>query len=60
MKKLMTLALGLSLFTGSAVFAADRGHAPDARGRGRNDVKRDRRDAGRDRHDAHNDRRGRR
>lgn len=47
MKKLMTLALGLSLFSGSAVFAAGRpGPAPrgrnDARdNRGRNNARRD-------------------
>lgn len=52
MKKLMTIALGLSLFTGSAMFAADRHPAPgrgDAkRGDQRGDNRRaDHRDAGR-------------
>ncbi len=44
MKKLMTLALGLSLLSGSAAFAAD--HRPDNRGR-KEDARKDRRDNGR-------------
>lgn len=54
MKKMMTLALGLSLFSGSALFAA--GHpAP----RGRNDARRDDRGRSNARKDArHDDRRG--
>ncbi len=39
MKKMMTLALGLSLFSGSALFAAGR---PAAGPRGRNDAHGDR------------------
>jgi hypothetical protein len=38
MKKMMTLALGLSLFTGSALFAAP--HPGPARNQGRNDKRR--------------------
>ena len=38
MKKILTLALGLSLFTGSSVFAAERPRV-DARNRGRNDAR---------------------
>jgi len=44
MKKLMTITLGLSLFSGSAIFAADRHPAPRGRGDARHA---DGRDAGR-------------
>ena len=54
MKKMMTLALGLSLFTGSAMFAAVRPAAGKDRARNnvRDDKKRqdDRRDPHRDDH----------
>lgn len=58
MKKMMTLALGLSLFSGSALFAAGR-PAPRGRNdaprddRGRNNARRDNRQG--DRRGAHND-----
>ena len=51
MKKMMSLALGLSLFTGSALFAASR-PAP-GRERGRNEARNDKR-----RDDHRGDRRG--
>jgi hypothetical protein len=41
MKKMMTLALGLSLLAGSA-FAAPNRPGPDARNRGRNEARNDR------------------
>jgi len=51
MKKMMTLALGLSLFSGSALFAAGR---PAAGPRGRNDAHGARNNARKDaRHDDH-------
>jgi len=49
MKKLMTLALGLSFLTGSSLFAGAR---PVDRGRARNEAKNDKR-----RQDDHRDRR---
>lgn len=65
MKKMMMLALGLSLFTGSTVFAAER-PVRDSRDRGRNEARNDKRrqDDRKDRRapqrDQHVDRRGRR
>jgi hypothetical protein len=55
MKKMTTLALGLSLFTGSAMFAAV--HPAAAKERPRKDIREDkkRQDDRRDRRDPHRD-----
>jgi len=61
MKKIMILALGLSLFTGSTVFAAEhpvnRGRNVAKNDKGRRDDRHDRREPQRDQHA---DRRGKR